>query len=128
MIRFVSNGRVRKTVCVERQRPELTCLYELQRVAVPVIGLEFNLSLRDPRYVAAAQQEQVRSFDIKEEDIGVGLRLLLEPAATLMYFPVETVSESEGGLERTYQALCVLCWWTPDGASTWSCRVRWTLI
>jgi alpha-amylase len=34
-----------------------------------------------------------------------------EPAATLWRFPIETVSQSEGGFEKTYQGSCVTVVW-----------------
>jgi hypothetical protein len=53
--------------------------------------------------------------------------LAIEPAATLFHFPIETVSESEGGLERTFQGLCLVCLWATNGACSWSGRVEWTI-
>ena len=128
MMRRVSGWHMRKTVAMASQRPAVTCLYELEGPEVPVVALEFNLSLRDERWLTAAQQHlQVRRFDVVEPAVDVGVRLAIEPAATLLSFPIETVSESEGGLERTFQGICLLLLWTLNGAGTWEARLEWTI-
>ena len=128
MTREVSGWRMRKTVAMAAHRPTVTCLYELEGPTVPVVVLEFNLSLRDERLLTTAQQRlQVRQFDVTEPAAGVCVRLAIEPAATLFHFPIETVSESEGGLERTFQGVCLVCLWTPNGARSWTARVDWTI-
>jgi alpha-amylase len=76
------------------------------------------------------QQEEASRFTIVERDSGIEVALELEPAATLMHFPIETVSESEQGLERTYQGLCLVCLWRlPRGQAPgrWDATVRWTV-
>ncbi|MBI3321542.1 MAG: DUF1926 domain-containing protein [Candidatus Omnitrophica bacterium] len=130
LVRDVNGGRIRKTIRVAVDRPVLDCHYALERVDVPVAGLEFNLSLRDERHLAsAAQQLHATAFHIEEPAIGVSLRLAIDPPATLIQFPIETVSESEEGLERTYQGLCVVCFWSLEGAGrrSWSSHLRWTV-
>ena len=128
MTRIVLGHRVRKTVRLTASQPTLSCLYELEGPDVPVVALEFNFSLRDERYLRQAQQrEQVRQFDISEPATGIVLQVAMEPAATLFHFPIETVSESEGGLERTYQGLCLLCCWPLEGATSWKARLDWTV-
>jgi len=128
MARRVSEWRMRKTVAMASQRPTVTCLYEVEGPEVPVVALEFNLSLRDDRWLTTAQQHlQVRRFDVVEPAVDVGVRLAIEPAATLLSFPIETVSESEGGLERTFQGICLLLLWTLNGAAKWEARVEWTV-
>ena len=128
MTREVFGCRLRKTVTLAAQRPSVTCLYELDGADVPVVALEFNLSLRDERYLGAAQQlERVRQFELSEPSAGISVRVAIEPAATLFHFPIETVSESEGGLERTFQGLCLVCLWPVNGARTWKARLDWSV-
>ncbi len=126
MVRETAGGRIRKVVRVSSTRPSLDCVYTLEGLTVPVVGLEFNLSLRDERYLGNAKQHlQVTRFDVEEPQLGVSLSLVLDPPATLLHFPIETVSESEGGLERTYQGLCVVCLWSPAPGRSWTSRVQW---
>ena len=48
--------------------------------------------------------------------------------ADLWCFPVETVSQSEGGFEGVYQSSCVIPHWvvTADASRRWEVRIRWT--
>ena len=49
------------------------------------------------------------------------LRLFTGQAATVWHFPVETVSNSESGLERTYQGSSLtFIWEAPGGAGDWN--------
>ena len=126
MVREMAGGRIRKAVRVSSTRPSLDCSYTLDGVTVPVVGLEFNLSLRDERYLGNAKQHlQATRFDVEEPQLGVSVSLVLDPPATLLHFPIETVSESEGGLERTYQGLCIVCLWSPAPGRSWTSRAQW---
>jgi alpha-amylase len=128
MTRQVAGWRLRKTVALASGRPTVTCRYDVEGPEVPVVALEFNLSLHDARWATTPQQHQrVGQFDIVEPAVDVGVKLAIEPAATLMSFPIETVSESEGGLERTFQGICLLLLWTLNGARSWTARVDWTV-
>jgi len=127
MTRSLPEGVIRKRIRVSTTRQVVDCLYELDGPCAPVVGLEFNLSLRDERHLAAARHHGVAAaFEVAEPAVGVRLAMAVDPPAELLSFPVETVSESEGGLERTYQGLCLVCLWTLSGARKWAARVRWT--
>ena len=140
MVREIAGGRILKAVRVERDRPHLECRYTLDGLDVPVVGLEFNVSVRDERYLTAmGQRAGVTAFELGEPAVGVSLALAIDPPATLFRFPIETVSESEGGLERTYQGLCLVLLWAPARshagaaragtlARAWTCRVRWSVV
>ncbi len=97
------------------------------RSIAPVIGLEFNLALRDERYLHAPQaRERMTTMTLEEPGAGVALSLELDSPATILHFPIETVSESEEGLERTYQGLCLVCLWSlPEHSRAWRTRLRW---
>lgn len=45
-------------------------------------------------------------------DLGVTIETELEPAAEVWIAPIETVSNSESGIERTYQGSQLLCLWS----------------
>lgn len=126
LLREQSGGRIRKTIRVASDGTGLECRYALEGVAVPVLALEFNLALRDARYLARpGQQGAVSQLDLDEPDSGVRMRVTFDPPATVLHFPVETVSESEGGMERTSQGLCLLCVWTPPAGRAWQACTRW---
>jgi alpha-amylase len=127
LLREVEGGRIRKTIRASRTRAELECVYALEGVEVPVAALEFTLSLRDARYLTGIEQsDAVAAFDLEEPEAGVRLRLALDPPAALVRFPVETVSESEEGLERTYQGLGLVLLWAPAAGRSWTARLQWT--
>lgn len=124
MVRAMGEGCVRKQLRVFTDRPMLECRYELEGIRVPVVALEFNIALRDERYLRTPHElQQTNRFEMAEPTLGTSLSLALDPPATLMHVPIETVSESEEGLERIYQGLCVMCFWTPMQGSTWMSRV-----
>jgi alpha-amylase len=128
MIRRLAEGRLRKTIRAAADGPTLECLYHVEGVRAPVVALEFNFSLRDARYLTEAGTHPALSeFSLEESSAGVAVHASIEPAALLMHFPIETVSESEGGLERTYQGMCVMCFWSLEGAPSWTGRVQWTI-
>ena len=129
MVRRVAGGFIRKTLRVARRQPVVDCLYELEGLEVPVVGLEFNLSLRDDRYLGQAQQyHRITRFTVEEPGIGLSVTLSLDRPATLMHFPIETVSESEAGLERTYQGLCLIWLWpVRPGQGRWTGQLRWSV-
>jgi alpha-amylase len=128
MVRTLGGGSIRKTIEVVTHRSVVECRYELEGLDVPVVGLEFNLSLRDERYLGPAGERALETrFDLEEPTAGVSLSLSIDPPATLMRFPIETVSESEGGLERTYQGLCLMCLWARRGQGRWTSRLRWAV-
>ncbi len=126
LIRELEGRVLRKRVALEAGG-RLACALTIDHAA-PVIALEFNVALRDARYLRAPGRiERATSFHVAEPGQGVALRLALDRPATLMHFPVETVSESEGGMERTYQALAILCFWQAKPGQPFAARASWTL-
>ena len=126
--RTLLGGRIRKILQAGTNR--LICRYRVEGIEVPVVALEFNLGLRDPRYRAEpGVQEAATSFDVRDPDVGVSVTLALDGPATLVHFPIETVSESEEGMERTYQGLAVVCLWAVGaaGRGAWERRLQWTV-
>jgi alpha-amylase len=45
------------------------------------------------------------------DDAGVAVEMAASPPARLTWFPIETVTNSEAGVERTYQGSALLCRW-----------------
>ncbi len=129
MTRKLAGGRVVKALRVPRDEAVVEYRYHVEGLTIPVVGIEFNLALRDERYLGQAQEyARLKTFEVEEPSLGVSLRLTLDTPARVIHFPVETVSESEQGLERTYQALCIVCLWALDGATSWQARMRWSVV
>lgn len=72
------------------------------------LGIEFNFSIGDAAAMAGIRRDAVRICAFHDAWRGLLLRLSTDEATDFLAVPVETVSESEGGLETTYQGLGVL--------------------
>ncbi len=55
--------------------------------------------------------EAVRDFTLEGHYPPLSLRADLTPPATLWSYPIEAISNSEGGFERTHQGVCLLLVW-----------------
>lgn len=123
--------QVTKTVSLNVARGgELEVRYQLEELpaGLPVhFGVEFNFSglpggASDRYYYDASGQrlgqlDAVLSLDtcdrvgLVDEWLGVDVSLELSKQAKLWTFPIETVSQSEGGFETVHQACCVVPHW-----------------
>jgi len=92
------------------------------------LGVEFNLAflagyavdryyhipgrnLEHPHLASRGIEEGVSELYIFDEWRKLAVLLRFSPPATLWRFPVETVSQSEGGLERIYQQSVIVPNW-----------------
>ncbi|MBI4335094.1 MAG: DUF1926 domain-containing protein [Candidatus Omnitrophica bacterium] len=104
-----------KTLTLEAQKSGLRISYKLRNMmdeeADLWFGSEFNLSLRDPEFCKTGELLNINSVQISDEWFKISVGYYLSKNADLWFYPVETISESEGGLERTYQQLCLLFHW-----------------
>lgn len=77
-----------------------------------IFGTEFNLSLYDSELCEMANEEKdVSGFIINDLWRGIKLEYSIKPKARIWNFPVETISDSESGIEKTYQELCLFSNW-----------------
>jgi alpha-amylase len=126
LVRRIEQGRLVKTARLDPKQPAAEWHYRVEHLEVPVVALEWNISLWDERYLNEPHEaEGVTRFDIQETGSRVRLTAVSDVPARLIRFPIETVSESEGGLERTYQGLAVIWLWSLNGATTWETLIRW---
>ncbi|MCS7015164.1 MAG: DUF1926 domain-containing protein [Gemmatales bacterium] len=68
-------------------------------------------------------------FGLADEWLGLRIAMTCEPPAAIWAFPIQTVSQSEGGFELVYQSSAVLPHWTlhvPEGAS-WSAKLSFQI-
>ncbi len=106
-------------------------------------GVEFNINLRagnahDRTYEIAGQflaEKHLASMgecgpvrDVRMRDLWLGIEvgLEIEDPAILWRFPIETVSSSEEGFERVYQASCLIPSWriVLEPGTSWTTRLR----
>lgn len=60
------------------------------------------------RLDSAGEMSGVERLSMGNEHLGIRMDLRLGEKAALWWYPIETVSNSEGGVERTYQGTCLI--------------------
>ncbi len=128
LVRHVARGTLRKTVTLMRGEPHLRFRYEVKQLDIPVVGLEMNLGLWDSQWAEPHWDEQVGQLDLQDGSLPIRLTMRINPPASVARFPIYTVSESEGGMERTAQGLAVVCVWPLKGRRRWSCDIDWMVV
>ncbi|MDH4071229.1 MAG: DUF1926 domain-containing protein [Ignavibacteria bacterium] len=104
-------------------------LRNLEKRQVDVwFGVEFNVGLmagdapdrfyeingrkpEDPRLRSVGTDQDVVSVRLVDQWLGVATEIVVDKPATLWRAPIETVSLSEGGLERVYQSSMIVAHW-----------------
>jgi len=76
-----------------------------------LFGIEFNLSVHDADLADKKELSALNSLEINDSWHQLKLNFSFDGKANLWVFPVETISESESGIEKTYQELCCFFWW-----------------
>jgi alpha-amylase len=63
---------------------------------------------------------------LTDEWLGINVTLKFDQPASIWTYPVETVSQSEGGFELVHQSVAVLPHWivVPDAEGRWSMTMR----
>ncbi len=72
---------------------------------IPGVHIEQN------RMNSAGAVDSVPLARLVDEWMNIAVTVEYKPAATLWRFPIETVSQSEGGFEKTYQGSCITAVW-----------------
>jgi 4-alpha-glucanotransferase len=144
--------RLRKVITVANDAPELRVNYTLHNTSKRHIrsrfGIEGNWGMLGgggnpaawyvfdghcsgdhPALDASGVSESVQSVALINSGVGVKVTLYPGTPAALWYFPVETVSNSESGFERSYQCSCTVLHWPIDIApgDRWSVTLRLSL-
>ncbi len=111
--------KIRKTLGMKGAR-QLRADYVLEGVFRGLFAVEMNISiLGSPLAVirtgeetaplrSTAMRQGVTEFWIEEAGSNVAINCRFNESADLWYYPVETVSLSEQGVERLYQGTCLL--------------------
>jgi len=140
--------RVDKTVALDAGNgSQLEITYELSQLppGVPMhFGVEFNFAAMpagaNDRYyynghgAQCGPLETVQSLPaslrmgLVDEWLGVDASLELTQPAEFWTFPIQTVSQSEGGFELVHQSCTVVPHWkfTPDETGKWQVRIQFT--
>ena len=73
-----------------------------------VMGVEMNFSIGMKGLGAGIEQRNIKAVELHDEWRDLDIALRTNEAADISVSPVETISESESGLDKTYQGLAVL--------------------
>ncbi len=122
--------RVEKTVSLRANSPGVDIEYKItnidSREFSPRFGVEFSYSLKDPHLNRIGEARDLTNININDQWFGVRIDFEFSRPTGFWYFPIETVSESEAGLERTYQELSLLFHWSfklaPKGS--WGVKIN----
>lgn len=121
---------VKKEILIETGKKELWINYQLSNkgdaVASGIFGSEWNINLLGGGHNEQAYYEVpsttlgdhhldstgalsgIGELSLGNKHLGIRLGLAIEPPVAFWRFPVETISNSEAGLERLYQGSCLL--------------------
>lgn len=141
--------QLEKTVCLDAANgSQLEISYELSRLppGTPVhFAVEFNFAAMaaglDDRYFYNAHGERAGQLQtvqalpagprigLVDEWLGVDCSLELTQPAEFWTFPIQTVSQSEGGFELVHQSSVVVPHWkfTADASGRWQVRIQLTV-
>ncbi len=68
-------------------------------------------SLASPRLNSMGEETGVLEMGMRDGWLGIEVNFKTEKSARFWRYPVETISQSEGGFERVYQGSCLLLGW-----------------
>jgi alpha-amylase len=139
--------KVTKGVMLEAGSNQLEIVYLLEGLPrdYPLhFGVEFNFaglpSGADDRYFYRGERERLgqlqtqldlqNAFDLAlvDEWLGIDVKWTANQPTSLWTFPIETVSQSEGGFELVHQSVCVIPHWfiRGDADGRWSVTMTLT--
>lgn len=140
--------RVKKTVELAEGGDALEVRYQIDDLpeGVPLrFAVEINIAAMaghaDDRYYSDADGQRLgmldarlslddlNSLSLTDEWLDLRVGLLWSRPARVWAFPVETVSQSEGGFEGVYQSSAVISSWRIEADTTrrWDVSLRWSL-
>lgn len=104
--------RLQKRVRPNEKESSLTVTYTIQNLSSHLLegrfGVEFNFSVWDPLLAERGEKGECREFSLQDEWYGFPISFTFSTPFRIWHFPVETVSDSEQGLEHNYQELGLL--------------------
>ncbi len=105
---------------------DYTIKNESDRPLDNLFGVEFNLSVYDNNLSLTSGKIEVECLKISDIWSGISLEFTVNIPCLVWHFPVETISDSETGIGKTYQELCLLFNWqlSINPGSNWLARLR----
>ena len=91
----------------------------------------FDQELNESRHLASSGIVKfVQQMGLKDEWLKIDIQLIFNKKTTIWRFPIETISQSEGGFERVYQSSVVVPNWQIqlDPLAEWSVEINQRII
>ena len=91
----------------------------------------FDQELNESRHLASSGIVKfVQQMGLKDEWLKIDIQLIFNKKTTIWRFPIETISQSEGGFERVYQSSAVVPNWQIqlDPLAEWSVEINQRII
>ena len=114
----VSDHSISITKEINLSNSNLTLSYSIKNQSSThldnLFGIEFNLSVYDKRLSLTSSEIKTDYLRINDIWSNSSLDFTLSALSSVWHFPVVTVSDSEAGIEKTYQELCLLFNWQLD--------------
>ena len=140
--------KVEKTIDIAAGGGDLSVKYTLtnasQKKATGVFGSEWNfnllggksvqayyrvpgVALQNPQIDSEGEVNNVDAFALGNRKLGIEMEMVASRKGLFWRFPVEAISNSESGFERTYQGSGLLISWPFELApsSSWEVTLRW---
>lgn len=123
---------IRKTFTFSPDKAEIEAHYKITNDGQEEMsgwwGVEFNFTMlagdaKDRYYYSPdhtiepvnlrseGELKDVKTFGMRDDWFQFQLELSFSSSTTLWRYPIESISQSEGGFERTYQGSCLLALW-----------------
>ncbi|MEP0822135.1 MAG: DUF1926 domain-containing protein [Ignavibacterium sp.] len=136
---------LRKNVTIDFKNGALTIDYTLrneEQDPLPLwFGVEFNVGLQagnapdryyyadstpidDRKLSSKGELDNLSALGLRDEWLGVDVRIEVDTPATVWRFPIEVVSLSETGFERIFQSSVVIPHWQITLQKEWRVRFR----
>src|SRR4029450_13196972 len=101
------------------------------RAAAPPAHPPLHYAEEGPRLGQLGKQldlTEVTNLGLIDEWLGIDVGLKISRPTSIWTFPIETVSQSEGGFELVHQSVCVIPHWLVrgDASGKWSVTGRLT--
>ncbi|MBI3333116.1 MAG: DUF1926 domain-containing protein [Candidatus Omnitrophica bacterium] len=107
--------RLRKSVTLPADGRRFTVAHQLLNGSVRplkfLFGSEMNFGLKDAHLNRIGEAEGIRRFELVDPSARLKVSWTFSRPARLWYFPLETLSDSERGMERTYQGVNLTFLW-----------------
>ncbi len=123
-----------KKIIALNNKPSFKVLYEIKNDskvdAETTFAVEFNMSIGCPPFRDIQERVNIKEILLHDEWHNLKLKFRLNKSCSLWTSALETVSESESGLERTLQGMSLLFCWnlTLGQGKVWDVEIETSIL